>query len=281
MLAVTLSRNARARAVQLPAWNEALGLPRPADQQWSLRIQQVLAYESDLLEYGDLFDGSPVVEAKTAELAAGAAGRAGRGRGAGRDGARGRVRLPQGPAGRLARRPAGPDRVRRGPGGGRQLLPGHRAQPAAGRRRRRRGPAGGPGQRAGGAGRPGPVAQLPRRRGRPRRARPAAGRRGPPRRQPDGRHPGLRPGRRHHRRVVRRPARGLRRVPRPHRPRARISGTAPAGLTTWPTCGTRSAARRPRSAPAGCACCSASPAWTGTPTASSRSPSGPATPGSR
>jgi ethylmalonyl-CoA mutase len=72
MLAVTLSRNARARAIQLPAWNEALGLPRPADQQWSLRIQQVLAYESDLLEYGDLFDGSPVVEAKTAELVAGA-----------------------------------------------------------------------------------------------------------------------------------------------------------------------------------------------------------------
>src|SRR5947208_10160760 len=72
MLAVTLSRDARARAVQLPAWNEALGLPRPWDQQWSLRIQQVLAYESDLLEYGDLFDGSPVVEAKTAELAAGA-----------------------------------------------------------------------------------------------------------------------------------------------------------------------------------------------------------------
>jgi len=72
MLAVTLSKNARARAIQLPAWNEALGLPRPADQQWSLRIQQVLAYESDLLEYGDLFDGSPVVEAKTAELAAGA-----------------------------------------------------------------------------------------------------------------------------------------------------------------------------------------------------------------
>ena len=72
MLAVTLSRDARARAVQLPAWNEALGLPRPWDQQWSLRIQQVLAYESDLLEYGDLFDGSPVVEAKTAELVAGA-----------------------------------------------------------------------------------------------------------------------------------------------------------------------------------------------------------------
>ncbi|MET4807005.1 protein meaA [Limibacillus sp. MBR-115] len=70
MLAVTLSKNARARAVQLPAWNEALGLPRPWDQQWSLRMQQVLAYETDLLEYGDLFDGSPVVEAKVAELIA-------------------------------------------------------------------------------------------------------------------------------------------------------------------------------------------------------------------
>ena len=68
MLAVTLSRNARARAVQLPAWNEALGLPRPWDQQWSLRMQQILAYETDLLEFGDLFDGNPVVEAKVKEL---------------------------------------------------------------------------------------------------------------------------------------------------------------------------------------------------------------------
>ena len=72
MLAVTLSRDARARAVQLPAWNEALGLPRPWDQQWALRMQQVLAYETDLLEYDDLFDGSRVVEAKVAELIAGA-----------------------------------------------------------------------------------------------------------------------------------------------------------------------------------------------------------------
>jgi (2R)-ethylmalonyl-CoA mutase len=72
MLGVTLSRKARARAVQLPAWNEALGLPRPWDQQWSLRLQQVLAFESDLLEYDDLFDGSPVVEAKVAELVEGA-----------------------------------------------------------------------------------------------------------------------------------------------------------------------------------------------------------------
>ncbi len=67
-LGVTLSRDARARAVQLPAWNEALGLPRPWDQQWSLRIQQVLAYETDLLEYDDIFAGSHVIEAKTAEL---------------------------------------------------------------------------------------------------------------------------------------------------------------------------------------------------------------------
>jgi (2R)-ethylmalonyl-CoA mutase len=68
MLAVTLSKNARARAVQLPAWNEALGLPRPWDQQWSLRMQQILAYETDLLEYGDLFDGSPEVARKVDEL---------------------------------------------------------------------------------------------------------------------------------------------------------------------------------------------------------------------
>jgi (2R)-ethylmalonyl-CoA mutase len=68
MLAVTLSKSARARAVQLPAWNEALGLPRPWDQQWSLRTQQILAYETDLLEYGDIFDGSPVISAKVEEL---------------------------------------------------------------------------------------------------------------------------------------------------------------------------------------------------------------------
>lgn len=72
MLGVTLSKDARARAVQLPAWNEALGLPRPRDQQLSLRMQQILAYETDLLEYDDLFNGSPVIEAKVAELAAGA-----------------------------------------------------------------------------------------------------------------------------------------------------------------------------------------------------------------
>jgi ethylmalonyl-CoA mutase len=72
MLAVTLSKDARARAVQLPAWNEALGLPRPWDQQWSLRMQQILAYETDLLEYGDVFDNSPVVAGKVSELKAAA-----------------------------------------------------------------------------------------------------------------------------------------------------------------------------------------------------------------
>ncbi|NYG60600.1 (2R)-ethylmalonyl-CoA mutase [Nocardioides daedukensis] len=72
MLGVTLSKNARARAVQLPAWNEALGLPRPWDQQWSLRLQQVLAFESDLLEHEDIFDGSHVIEAKVNALVEGA-----------------------------------------------------------------------------------------------------------------------------------------------------------------------------------------------------------------
>ena len=72
MLAVTLSKNARARAVQLPAWNEALGLPRPWDQQWSLRMQQILAFETDLLEYDDLFDGNPAIDRKVTQLKEGA-----------------------------------------------------------------------------------------------------------------------------------------------------------------------------------------------------------------
>ncbi len=72
MLAVTLSKNARARAVQLPAWNEALGLPRPWDQQWSLRMQQIMAFETDLLEYDDLFDGNPAVDRKVEALKEGA-----------------------------------------------------------------------------------------------------------------------------------------------------------------------------------------------------------------
>jgi (2R)-ethylmalonyl-CoA mutase len=70
MLAVVLSKDARARAVQLPAWNEAMGLPRPWDQQWSLRLQQIVAHETDLLEFGDIFTGAPVIEAKVADLVA-------------------------------------------------------------------------------------------------------------------------------------------------------------------------------------------------------------------
>src|SRR3989442_11203997 len=71
-LGVTLSKDARARAIQLPAWNEALGLPRPWDQQWSLRIQQVLAYETDILEYPDIFEGSIVMDGLVGELLEGA-----------------------------------------------------------------------------------------------------------------------------------------------------------------------------------------------------------------
>ena len=93
MLGVTLSKDARARAVQLPAWNEALGLPRPWDQQWSLRLQQVLAFESDLLEYDDLFEGSKVVEAKVTELVEGARAEMDRVSGAGWGDRRGRVGL--------------------------------------------------------------------------------------------------------------------------------------------------------------------------------------------
>ena len=68
LLAVTLSKNARARAIQLPAWNEAMGLPRPWDQQWSLRMQQVLAYETDLLEYEDIFDQNPIIDQKVRKI---------------------------------------------------------------------------------------------------------------------------------------------------------------------------------------------------------------------
>jgi (2R)-ethylmalonyl-CoA mutase len=111
MLAVTLSKKARARAVQLPAWNEALGLPRPWDQQWSMRMQQIMAFETDLLEYGDLFDGNPVVDAKVEELKEGA-----RAELANLDAMGGAIagdRLHEGPAGRSECRPRQRDRARR------------------------------------------------------------------------------------------------------------------------------------------------------------------------
>ena len=101
MLAVTLSKNARARAVQLPAWNEALGLPRPWDQQWSLRMQQILAYETDLLEYGDMFDGSRGDRAQGRGAQARSQGRTEAHRGDGRRGRGGRDRLHEARAGRI------------------------------------------------------------------------------------------------------------------------------------------------------------------------------------
>ena len=137
MLAVVLSKKARARAVQLPAWNEALGLPRPWDQQWSLRMQQIMAYETDLLEYGDLFDGNPAVEAKVEALKAGARAELAR-----IDAMGGAVaaidymksELVAANTARLA-----PDRGRRDRGGRRQPL--HRSRALAADRRRRRHPA--------------------------------------------------------------------------------------------------------------------------------------------
>ena len=139
MLGVTLSKNARARAVQLPAWNEALGLPRPWDQQWSLRLQQVLAFESDLLEYEDIFEGSHVIEAKVAELVRGGARRDRPGAGDGRGDRGRRVRLHEAGAGELALRPPRADRERRGHRRRREQVRDHRAV-AAHRRPRRRDP---------------------------------------------------------------------------------------------------------------------------------------------
>ena len=160
-LAVTLGRSARARAVQLPAWNEALGLPRPWDQQWSLRIQQVLAYETDLLEYPDIFEGSVVMEGLVGELLEGAReemARVGRARRRGRGGA-----LHEGGAGGVPPRPDRPHRVGRAGGGGHQPLHGDRALAADGGRRGRhprgrpggRGRAARGGRRVAGAARPG------------------------------------------------------------------------------------------------------------------------------
>ena len=111
-LAVVLSKKARARAVQLPAWNEALGLPRPFDQQWSLRLQQILAYETDLLEYGDLFDGAVELAKKVDALKNEALARACRDRRHGRRGRSGRNRLSQVQARRIQHPTAGDDRSR-------------------------------------------------------------------------------------------------------------------------------------------------------------------------
>ena len=136
-LAVTLGRNARARAIQLPAWNEALGLPRPWDQQWSLRLQQILAYETDLLEYPDIFEGSKVMDGLVAELLEGARnGDAPRGRARRR---RRGGRLHEGGARRVPPQALAADRVRRAGRGRHEQVHLDRAV-AADRRRRRRDP---------------------------------------------------------------------------------------------------------------------------------------------
>ena len=212
MLGVTLSRDARARSIQLPAWNEALGLPRPWDQQWALRMQQVLAYETDLLEYPDLFEGSTVMEAPH------------------------RPSWPtgRGPSSRTCWRSAAPSRPSRssraasspatpsGCGGSSRATSPWSASTASPRRCRRRSRARGRSSRS-------------TRRSRPRRS-PSWTSGGPQRdedavkrsleelrrvaahqREPAARHHRPRPRRRHHRRVGRRAARGVRRVPRPHR----------------------------------------------------------------
>ena len=298
MLAVTLSKHARARAIQLPAWNEALGLPRPWDQQWSLRIQQVLAYESDLLEYGDLFDGSPVVEAKTAELVAGAEAEMAEvaelgGMVPAVESGYLKARLVAAHAARRARIESGQDQVVIGVNCFQATEPSpltadadtavhnvdpayelavladlaewcqHRDQAAV-------------------------LAALGRLRA--DAARPdvnlmdatlACARAGVTTgewsfalrevfgeyRAPTGLGGQVGQG-----------GTGGRAAPRTRG----VPGGRPPGLTqTWPRCARRRMPPRPRSGRAGCACCSASRAWTGTPTASSRSPSGPATPGSR
>ena len=136
MLAVTLSKSARARAVQLPAWNEALGLPRPWDQQWSLRMQQILAYETDLLDYGDIFDGSTEIARKVADLKREAKEETGLYRRLGRRGRGGGIRLHEAAARGVQYAPHRGDRARRADRGRRQPL--HRGRAVAARRSRRR-----------------------------------------------------------------------------------------------------------------------------------------------
>ena len=209
-LAVTMGRNARARAMQLPAWNEALGLPRPWDQQWSLRIQQVLAYETDLLEYPDIFEGSVVMEGLVAELLEGA--RAEMARVAEQGGAVEAVRLHEVGARRVPPRADRAHRVRRAGAGGRQPLPGDRAVPAdRGRRGRDHG------RRPRGRGRPAGgargLARVARRRRRARGAR-GARPRGADRREHHARHDRRSPRGRDDRRVGRDAARRLRLLPR-------------------------------------------------------------------
>jgi hypothetical protein len=217
MLAVTLSKDARARAVQLPAWNEALGLPRPWDQQWSLRIQQVLALRATCSNTTTCSPGRSSSRPRSASSSR-VPGPRSPGAGHGRGGRGGRVGLHEVGAGRLAC-PASP--ADRGRGGRRRRAqPVHldRAQPAHGRPRHGH-PDRRPGRREGGRrGDPGVAARAgrrPRGQGGAPRPSPGCGRRRD-RGQPHGRHAGVRAGQGDDGRVGRGVARGVRRIPRPH-----------------------------------------------------------------
>ena len=276
MLGVTLSKDARARAVQLPCWNEALGLPRPWDQQWSLRIQQVLAYETDLLEYDDLFDGSHVVEAKTAELAEAAEAELqwvldGGGAFAMIDEMKGR--LVQSHAERVRRIESGDDHRSSASTASPRPPPSPLVDIA-----RRRVAASSSSTPRSSSEQIEPTRGVARRRATPTRSTRALddlrdGRRR--RREPHARDDRARPRRRHRRRVGRRAARGVRRVPRA-RPASAACARRPA------TGDGRGARARVQAAAASSAArsasSSASPASTATRTAPSRSRSPPATP---
>ena len=277
MLGVTLSKNARARAVQLPAWNEALGLPRPWDQQWSLRLQQVLAFESDLLEYDDIFDGSHVIEAKVASLV---------------DSARAEIDRVQALGGAIAAVESGYMKQ--------ALVSAH----AARRARIENGEEIIVGVNRYDTTEPSPLTanldeaimaadpaaeqsaldsvadwKAQRDEAAVTEALAAAGRRRQDRQEPHARHPGRRPRGRDHGGVGRHAARGVRRVPRPDRGE-RCGRRRARPAPSWPR-SARRCVRRARSSAAGCGCSSASPASTDTPTAPSRSPSAPGTRASR
>ena len=221
-LAVTLGRDARARAMQLPAWNEALGLPRPWDQQWSLRIQQVLAYETDVLEYPDIFEGSKVMEALVEELLEGA--RAEMAVVAEHGGAVEAVPYMKARARRLPPRADAPDRERRADR--RRAEPLHRDRAVAADRRRRgrhprRRPRGGEPNRSRRCARWRAERDQAAGRARARRARTRAARTDENLMPADDRR---RPRRRDDRRVGGHAARGVRQLPGPDR---RRRGDAP------------------------------------------------------
>ena len=276
-LGVTLSKSARARAMQLPAWNEALGLPRPWDQQWSLRMQQVLAFESDLLEYDDIFEGSVVIEAKTAELAEAASAEL-----ADVEALGGAFEAIDELKRRLVRSQA--ERVRRIESGEQKVVGVNcftetAPSPLLGRRRAREHPQGRPPRRGRADRRGGALAGRARRRGgarRPRRAAPRRRRRRAraatswrrPSRWPT---PAARPGSG--------PARCARSSASSGRPPASAAGWAGAATTWRPSA--CAPGRWPSARAARRACWWPSRASTATPTGPSRSRWRRATPGSR